>query len=80
MALTTPTFLAGSSPTTPFQEVQPHLSNSSQQLQPLPSTSSHFNFFKSDEVEQAKKIATPKNTEKSTTWAVKVWRDWALSS
>ena len=63
--------------------------------QPLPSTSSqphppaaelqpHPTRFglKTDhdkEVEEAKKLAVPKNTERNTTWAVNVWKEWTLN-
>ena len=63
--------------TTPLQ---PLLPTSSKTVEPLPSTSARFSNFKSDqEVEEAKKLATAKNTVKSTTWAMKVWTDWTAN-
>ena len=60
----------------PLPTTTPTLQSTSMQLQPLPSCSTRFNCLKTDEeVEAAKKLATPKNTEKNTTWAVKVWKD-----
>ena len=64
-------------PHPPCYSVQPHPSIS---RVPLASASNRFTSLKSDEeVEEARKLATPKNTEKNTAWAVKVWKDWALS-
>ena len=61
--------------------------------QPLPSTSSQphppaaelqphptrFGLKTDKEVEEAKKLAVPKNTERNTTWAVNVWKEWTLN-
>ena len=63
----------------PLYNGQPHFSTYLQRV-PLASANNHFTSLKSDEeVEEARKLATPKNTEKNTAWAVKVWKDWALS-
>ena len=51
-----------------------HLNNS---LQPHPSNS-RFNSLKTDQdVKNARKMAIAKNTEKSTTWAVNIWKEWS---
>ena len=53
------------------------------QLHPLPvqtstSSSSRFAQLKTDnDVEQAMVSSVPKNTKKSTDWAVNIWRDWS---
>ena len=55
-------------------------------LQPVQLRSSQFSpflsrfSFKTDkEVEEAKQLATPHNTARNTSWAVKVWKDWTDS-
>ena len=61
---------------------QPHPSTSSaKQSHPLTlSGKQRFGSLKIDEeVEAAKKSAIPKNTERNTVWAVKVWKDWSAS-
>ena len=47
--------------------------------QPHPAaTTKRFKVLKTDEeVEEAKKKSIPKNTEKSTTWSVNVWKEWS---
>ena len=56
-------------------------SSASNQPEPHPTTaasSSRFQALKTDEdVEEAKKKAIPKNTEKNTSWAVNVWKQWS---
>ena len=72
-------------------DVQPHPSQSSTDIQPLephPSDfmalqpipcNSRFQFKSDNDLELAKKLATPKNTERNTLWAAGVWKEWARS-
>ena len=46
--------------------------------QPRPSSSRFASPITDGELEKAKKSAVPKNTSKSTNWAVKIWRDWSV--
>ena len=58
----------------------PHSTNGTKpNAQPHPaSTTNRFKVLKTDEeVEEAKKKYIPKNTEKSTTWSVNVWKEWS---
>ena len=56
-----------------FNTIQLKSSDSSQKLELLPSRNDCSNIVKNDdEVEEAIKLATPKNTERNTAWAVKV--------
>ena len=63
-----------------FNTIQLKSSDSSQKPELLPSRNAHFNILKSDdELEEAKELVTPKNTENNTAWAVKVCKEWSLS-
>ena len=45
---------------------------------PAPTSSSRFSTLTTDtEVEEVKASSVPKNTRKSTNWAVNVWKDWS---
>ena len=49
--------------------------------EPLPSpctSGNRFHTLKTDsEVEEARKKAVPKNTDKNTSWAVNIWKQWS---
>ena len=64
-------------------QVEPHCS-SEQELQDGGETSSAVstrfaNPVGDDEVKAVQESAIPANTQKSTTWAVKVWKDWSAN-
>ena len=63
-----------------FNTIQLKSSDYGQKLKLLPSRNTRFNILKTnEEVEESKKLATPKYTEKNTTWAIKVWKNWSIS-
>ena len=46
--------------------------------QPHPTTTARFGELKTDaDLEEAKKKAVPKNTNKNTNWAVNIWKQWS---
>ena len=48
------------------------------QPHPCPANSSRFKTLATDsDVEEAKKRAVPKNTDKNTSWAVNIWKQWS---
>ena len=47
--------------------------------QPLPPSSRFATRVSDSELEVAKKSAIPKNTDKSTNWAVRIWKEWSAS-
>ena len=64
------------------RESQPRLGlGPSSTNEPLPSpctSGNRFHTLKTDsEVEEARKKAVPKNTDKNTSWAVNIWKEWS---
>ena len=41
--------------------------------------SGRFAIVSDSDIEQAKECAIPQNTKKSTSWAVKVWKEWTMN-
>ena len=66
----------------PYHDAVPHAPIQASQPHPLPcvhkSSSSRFAVLKTDsDVDEAKASSVPKNTKKSTDWAVNIWKQWS---
>jgi hypothetical protein len=71
----------GSTPSSSATPLNISVQGSPRSNQPHPTSGAGSSRFQTlttdDDVEEAKKKAIPKNTDKNTSWAVNVWKQWS---